>query len=227
MASQAKSWTVLKSYIQNLDKIIEITVTVAIQTRVDGTAFVILGKKWIISIVRKINHIVIIISKIGIQTFWIVSIQFIITVWSILNCSNWAKNITIASQFKKPKTTDWGIKEVNFQTFKNQRANWIIQIKTTVANKYSSQYVAISGAKTMEIAAVDELIIQGLQVKIAATKAIIKAVWRLRSGVTQATKAKATASGIRASATVIQAKESFLKKCLFLFSFSSSNFIFI
>lgn len=55
----------------------------------------------------------------------------------------------------------------------------------------------------MAIAAVDELIIHGLPVMNAATSPMTIAVCKLINGLTPATNANATASGIRARATVI------------------------
>jgi hypothetical protein len=68
----------------------------------------------------------------------------------------------------------------------------------------------------VDIAAVEALTIPGRPVKIAAIKPIMTAVCKLKIGLTPATNAKATASGIKASATVIPDSASFLKNFLFL-----------
>lgn len=93
-------------------------------------------------------------------------------------------------------------------------------INITVANRYSKPCRAIREANTTDIAAVDELIIPGLPVNVAAINPIITAVCKLIIGLTPATKANATDSGISASATVIPAKMSPLKYFLFLLNFS-------
>src|SRR5690625_6419406 len=61
---------------------------------------------------------------------------------------------------------------------------------------------------TIEIAAVEELIIPGRPVKRAATIPTTTAVCKLKIGLTPATKAKATASGMSARATVRPDKNS-------------------
>ncbi|NCQ82127.1 hypothetical protein GW750_04985 [bacterium] len=76
----------------------------------------------------------------------------------------------------------------------------------------------------MAIAAVDELIIHGLHVSNAATIPITIAVCRLMSGLTHATNANATASGIRANATVIHDKMSSLICFFFLGNQANSRF---
>ena len=66
--------------------------------------------------------------------------------------------------------------EVYLPSLKTPIRTWMIPIKTTVANKYSSPCCAISGARTIAIAAVEELIIPGRPVILAATNPIITAV---------------------------------------------------
>lgn len=91
----------------------------------------------------------------------------------------------------------------------------MIPIKITVANKYSSPCCEMSDAKTTDMAAVEELIIPGLPVNVAAINPIMTAVCKLIIGLTPATKANATDSGISAKATVIPAKMSARKNFLF------------
>lgn len=161
-----------------------------------------------IAIVTNTNQIMINRSGIDSQAFVIVSTPSIITNSRILNWSSCAIKIRIASPLRNHNITGCGMIEVYFPNFNNPIISCIAPIITTAAKRYSSPWLATNGATTTAIAAVDELIIPGLPVSNAATIPIMIAVCKLSSGLTPATKAKAIASGISASETVIQERES-------------------
>ncbi len=155
------------------------------------------------AIVSSTNPPIINRSAKGSHTLTMLSTPSIITVLATLNCSNCAKKITIAKPLRNPSTTEWGMILVYFPVLHTPKSNWKRPISNTAAKRYSTPWLATSGAITIAMAAVDELIIPGLPVKMAATRPMTTAVCKLIRGLTHATKAKATASGIKASATVI------------------------
>ena len=127
-----------------------------------------------------------------------------------LNCVNWAKKMTIASPFTKPNITGWGTKRINFPHCIRPANICRIPIKTTVANKYSTPCSATSATMTTAKAPVAPEIIPGRPPKTAVTNPTRKAAYSPTKGCTPATKANATASGIRAKATVSPDKSSVL-----------------
>jgi len=83
-----------------------------------------------------------------------------------------------------------------------QKSIWIIQASIIAAKRNSTQCITTNDVITTAIAQVAQLIIPGLHPKIAVISHIIKAAHNHTIGFTSATKLKAMASGISASATV-------------------------
>ena len=119
-----------------------------------------------------------------------------------LNCSNCDRKITTAKPFTNPSITGCGTILINFPNFKNPAPSCSKPIKTTLANKYSTPWLATSETITTANAPVAPEIIPGLPPKTAVIIPTINAAYNPTNGATPATNAKAIASGTSASETV-------------------------
>ena len=134
-----------------------------------------------------------------------------------LNCPSCARKITIARPFTKPNITGYGIMRINLPHRNRPTLICIRPINTTVANKYSTPWSTTNDTITTAKAPVAPEIMPGRPPNTAVISPTIKAEYSPTNGCTCATKAKATASGTRANATVSPDKISV---------FPLSNFIF-
>ena len=143
-----------------------------------------------------------------------------------LNCHIWAKNIIIAKPLTNHNITGCGISLTNLASQNTQNEIWIIHIRTRVANKYSTQWVATNDTITTAKAQVAQLIIQGLQPKIDVISHTINAACNPIIGSIQATNEKAIASGISAKATVNPDRRSDFNWDLFWNSLNNQSFLY-
>ena len=116
----------------------------------------------------------------------------------------------MARPLTKPSITGCGTMRINLPSLNTPALIWSMPISTTVANKYSTPWSATSATITTASAPVAPEIIPGRPPMHAVIKPTIKAVYKPTKGSTPATKAKATASGTSASATVRPDNKSFL-----------------
>ena len=121
---------------------------------------------------------------------------------AVLNCPSCAIKITMARPLTKPSITGWGTMRINLPRCNTPARTCNTPIRTIAANIYSIPCVATSATSTTAIAPVAPEIIPGLPLNIAVMMPTINAACNPTIGSTPATKAKATASGTRASATV-------------------------
>ena len=125
----------------------------------------------------------------------------------------------MAKPFTKPSITGWGTILMNLPSLNTPAKIWIIPINTTVANRYctatsgpkSALALAIKPTITTAKAPVAPEIIPGLPPIAAVTRPTMNAAHNPTWGDTPAIKAKATASGTNANATVKPDKTSFFK----------------
>ena len=115
-----------------------------------------------------------------------------------------------ASPFTKPKITECGTNRINLPSFKKPAPICRNPAKTTVAKIYSTPCDCDNWIKTTATAPVAPEIIPGRPPNIEVTNPITNAAYKPTSGDKPAIKAKATASGIKAIATVSPDKTSVL-----------------
>ena len=120
----------------------------------------------------------------------------------VLNCASCAMKITIAKPFTKPYITGCGTNRMNFPSRKTPARIWSTPASTTAANTYSTLYCTAKATITTATAPVAPEIMPGLPPKVLVTRPITKAAYRPVRGESPAIKAKATASGTSAKATV-------------------------
>src|SRR6056297_1244368 len=121
------------------------------------------------------------------------------TVWNWLICD--IKMIT-AKPFTNPNITGCGTKRINFPSRSTPASICMIPARITVANTYSTPYCWAKLTITTATAPVAPEIIPGLPPKIEVTNPITNAAYNPVRGDKPAIKAKAMASGTKASATV-------------------------
>ena len=120
--------------------------------------------------------------------------------------------MTIARPLTNPNMTGWGTIRMNFPSRNTPAKICNTPMSTTVANKYWAPWSATKDTITTANAPVAPEIIPGRPPMIAVINPTIKAAYNPDRGDTPATKAKAIASGTKASATVNPAKISILKR---------------
>ena len=184
-------------------------------TSEEGRAVVKRGRKWIISMVRA--------TRPTSMYNWAPSSQATSTMLpsmkvpasqpgspSTPNWLSWARKITMARPLTKPSITGCGTMRMNLPSLNKPALICRIPISTTVANRYSTPWSATSVTITTASAPVAPEIMPGRPPMQAVIRPTMKAAYRPTSGSTPATKAKATASGTRARATVRPDSTSFL-----------------
>ena len=119
-----------------------------------------------------------------------------------LNCWIWLPPMTIASPFTNPKITGCGTRRINLPSLSSPAATCIRPARTTVAKMYSGPWDNASDAMTTATAPVAPLIMPGRPPSTLATSPTMNAAYKPVKGLSPAMSAKATASGIRAMATV-------------------------
>ena len=126
----------------------------------------------------------------------------------ILNCSSWARPMTIARPFTKPSMTGCGIMRINLPQRSAPATSCKMPINITVANRYCTPCCITRETITTANAPVAPEIMPGRPPRTAVTSPTIKAAYKPTNGATPATKAKAIASGTRAKDTVKPASKS-------------------
>ena len=129
-----------------------------------------------------------------------------------LNWPIWARKITIARPFTKPSITGCGTSRMNLPHCMTPAKIWISPMSTTVANRYSTPCCATKATITTAKAPVAPEIIPGRPPINAVIRPTRNAAYSPTNGFTPATKAKATASGTRARATVRPDKSSMRRR---------------
>ena len=187
--------------------------TTMIPVNAAGTTLVTLGNNHMMAMVNPTSPIMVYSSVPSIQTFW----PF--TLW--VNMPNWLKKITMAKPLTNPIITGWGMRRTNFPRRNNPATIWMAPTKSRVMNNQESPSISmpmpsptlfpcwIKCTITTAMAPVAPEIIPGRPPKSEVISPIMKAPYRPTSGGMPATKAKATASGTSAKATVKPDRMSF------------------
>ena len=118
--------------------------------------------------------------------------------------------IIMARPLTKPKITGCGTNRINLPNFSTPAKTCKIPAKITVAKIYSGPCEIDRVTKIMATAPVAPEIIPGRPPRMEVTKPITNAAYNPVKGDSPAIKANATASGIKASATVNPDKTSVL-----------------
>ena len=165
--------------------------TVTIATKDDGTARVNFGRPQMMPMVSTVSPSITHIEEPPSQAPSIV-----------LNCASCAMKITIAKPFTKPYITGCGTSRMNLPSLNSPASICNTPASTTAAKTYSTPCLAANATITTATAPVAPEIMPGLPPRMLVTRPITKAAYRPVSGERPAINAKATASGINASATV-------------------------
>ena len=121
---------------------------------------------------------------------------------SSLNWATWLPPMMMAKPLTNPKITGCGTKRMSFPSFISPARSCRTPASTTVAKMYSGPWEMANAATTTATAPVAPLIMPGRPPNTLATRPTTKAAYSPVSGLSPAISAKATASGMRAMATV-------------------------
>ncbi len=130
-----------------------------------------------------------------------------------LKALSWARKMTMARPFTNPNITGSGTIRINLPNRNTPARICRMPINTTVANKYSTPCCATNATITTANAPVAPEIIPGRPPIAAVISPTRNAAYKPTKGSTPATKAKATASGTSAKATVSPDNTSFFMFC--------------